>query len=280
MIGDWQPAEKEFRLSRKMLEVVLELGFPITLNERSPMVVEDLDIISDISKKSFAAIMFSVSFVDSPKAKKIFEPKSPAVELRLKAMAKFAAAGIMAGIAYMPILPFIADSDEDLELVVKNTRDYGGKFVLAGGLTLSGYQRSRYLVTIARYYPDLSAHYDKLYCGEYAPGAEYWTRIALKVRELCVKYGILDRMPRPMFYENLVSNKKVAERLFLKVYELELEQALSQKIWAYRKAAWAVDELKDDVGQIYKKDGMAGLLALPGVGKSIAAEIEKCLKED
>ncbi len=278
MVGDWQPAEKKFRLSRKMLEVVLELGFPIILNERSPMVVEDLDIITDISKKSYAAIIFSLSFVAAPKAKRIFEPKSPAVELRLQTMEKFACAGITAGVAAMPILPFIADSNEDLELVVKSTKNHGGKFVLAGGLTMSGYQQDRYLGLLRKHYPGLKADYDKLYHGEYAPSPRYWTKIGLKVRELCVKYGIADRMPRPMFYEKLVTNKKVAERLFLKVYDLELEQALPQKIWAYRKAAWAADELKEDIGEVYRKSGIQGLHAIPGVGKSIAAEIEKCLK--
>jgi DNA repair photolyase len=34
--GDYQPAEKKFEVSRRMLEVCLELGFPVSILERSP----------------------------------------------------------------------------------------------------------------------------------------------------------------------------------------------------------------------------------------------------
>ena len=57
-------------------------------------------------------------------------------------------------------------------------------------------------------------------------------------------------------------NKRAAEKLFLRAYELELEEADERRIWAYRKAAWAVDEAADPV---------ENFRALPGIGASIAA---------
>ncbi|MFN2271939.1 MAG: hypothetical protein ACK2US_13950, partial [Anaerolineae bacterium] len=49
------------------------------------------------------------------------------------------------------------------------------------------------------------------------------------------------------------------------------------RLWAYRKAAWTVDELGKPIGDIYAIKGEAGLQALPGIGKSIAAQIAKWL---
>lgn len=49
---------------------------------------------------------------------------------------------------------------------------------------------------------------------------------------------------------------------------------------AYRKAALALENLKEDISFIYKKDGIKGLKKIPGIGKSIAEKIEEFLKKD
>ncbi len=72
-------------------------------------------------------------------------------------------------------------------------------------------------------------------------------------------------------------NKRIAERLFLKAYDLELEQAKQYRIWAYRKAAWTVDEWAESVAEICDAGGESGLRELPGIGKSLAGEIAKWL---
>jgi DNA repair photolyase len=276
--GDYQPAEKEFNLSRQLLEVILEMEFPVLILERSPLVTRDLDLIEAINGKTFAAVLFSTSFADSKAAKRVFEPKSPAVKLRFKAMEKIATLGILTGTAFMPILPFISDSDTDLETVVKTTKDCGGKFILAGGLTLSGYQKDRYLNLLARNYPKLTPKYDELYRGNYGPSGTYWVQIANKVRELCHKYGIKDRMPRWIPKSHVATNKKIAEKLFLKGYDLELAMENTHRIWAYRKAAWAIDELDKGIEEIYTAQGTEGMLAIPNIGKQLALEIETILK--
>ena len=276
--GDYQPAEKEFKLSRRLLEVALEMEFPVFILERSPLVTRDLDLIKAINEESFATVLFSASFADSKPTKRGFEPKSPAVKLRFKAMEKIASQGILTGTVFMPILPFISDSETNLEAVIKITKDYGGSFVLASSLTLSGYQRERYLNLVSKNYPELIPKYNDLYGRNYQPSGAYWVQIANKVRDLCHKYGIKDRMPRWIPHGSLAINKKVAEKLFLKVYNLEMETGNRNKIWAYRKAAWAIDELDKDIEQIYTTQGIEGLLAIPNIGKGLAGEIEAMLK--
>ena len=255
--GDYQPAEKEFKLSRQLLEVALDAGFPVFILERSPLVTRDLDLIKAINDKTFATVLFSTSFDDSTAIKKVFEPKSPAVKLRFKAMEKIASHGILTGTAFMPILPFISDSETNIEAVVRMTKDHGGSFVLAGNLTLSGYQEERYIKVVSRNFPELTPKYDELYEGKYQPSGTYWVKIANKIRELCCKHGIKDRMPRWIPHGSLYINKKIAEKLFLKVYDLELAEENIYKIWAYRKAAWAIDELDRDIKEIYTTQGGA-----------------------
>ncbi len=277
--GDYQPVEKEHKLSRQLLEVVLEAEFPAFILERSPLVTRDLDLITEINKNTFAAVLFSTSFIDSEAVKRVFEPKSPGVKLRFKAMEKIAGHDILTGTAFMPVLPFISDSEFSLEEVVKMTRDSGGSFVIASGLTVSGYQKERYMSLLSRNYPELVPRYDDLFRGSYNPSGDYWIRIANKVRELCHRHGIKDRMPRWIPPGVLALNKRIAEMLFVKVYDLELEKESSHKIWAYQKAAWSIDELDKSIEEIYATAGPAGLLSIPNIGKQIAEEIELTLKD-
>jgi len=114
--------------------------------------------------------------------------------------------------------------------------------------------------------------------GAYSPlDTKYSGRIGLKVRELCTKYGISDRMARYIPDGPLATNKRIAEDIFIKCYQMELESASSYKVWAYRRAGWIVDELDHDILAIYKKRGLNGLKALPNIGPSLAAFIAERL---
>jgi DNA polymerase/3'-5' exonuclease PolX len=85
-------------------------------------------------------------------------------------------------------------------------------------------------------------------------------------------------MPRYAGTGPLAINKRIAEILFLKTYDLELEQAPQPRIWAYRKAAWTVDEWPESAAEIYSSKGESGVTALPGIGSSIVADIIRTLK--
>ena len=71
---------------------------------------------------------------------------------------------------------------------------------------------------------------------------------------------ISDRIPRPIIPgEKRELNKRIVEKLAYKLHLLELENASSSQIWAYRKAAWAVEDLEQDVGLVYRSLGRKGL---------------------
>jgi len=285
-VGDWQqPAEDRYQLSRAMLEVVRDLGFPLFIVERSPLLVRDLDLLAEINRGAWVGVLFSISNVD-PVLKRAFEPRSPGVKRRLLAMEKLATAGILVGTSMMPILPFVGDDERHLEDMVRATKDHGGSCVLGGGLTMDGVQAERTLEAARRFDPALEARWRELYNWEpggkpsYGPPGAYNARLGLLLRELCARHGLLDRLPRYVAPGPLAGNKRIAERLFLKTYDLELEQAKDYRIWAYRKAAWTVDEWPDSIAELYEARGEAGLRELPGIGKSLAREIARWLREE
>jgi len=278
VVGDYQPAEAKYGLSREMLKVCAELRFPTLILEKSPLVLRDLDIISEINRRSWACAMFSIIRGESTGYCKIFEPYAPGIEGRFRAMRAFADRGVMSGTAFMPILPYICDDDPNLEAVVRKTAENGGRFVLAAGLTMSGAQATYFLKALKKRNPELVERYEQFYGGAYSPSdTGYAGRIALKVRDLCMKFGILDRMPRYIPESPLARNKRIAEEIFSRCHQMEIERAPSYKIWAYRRAGWTIDELDSDILALYERSGLRGLCALPNIGPSLASFIAEKL---
>ena len=88
-------------------------------------------------------------------------------------------------------------------------------------------------------------------------------------------------MPRPIIPgDKRALNRRLVERLANKVYALELERAPNYQIWAYRKAAWAVEDLEQDIGLIYQSMGIKGLQSIPNIGEKLGSDIEKWLTKE
>lgn len=150
---------------------------------------------------------------------------------------------------------------------------------------MDGVQGERTLEAALRFDPELATLWRKFYAWEvggkpsYGPPRSYNARLGYLVRDLCQQFGLLDRMPRYISPGPLATNKRIAEKLFLKTYDLELEQASDTRIWAYRRAAWTVDELNEDITGIYQEGGEPALRGLPGIGTRLAGLIARWLRE-
>jgi DNA repair photolyase len=281
--GDYQPAERKFGLSRQMLEVCLELGFPVFVLERSPLVLRDIELLQAIHQRARAVTAFSlITAPGSPHYARIraMERLAPAPENRLAAMEQLSKAGIPTGICLMPALPGLCDDLANLEAVIRAVSEHGGQFVLAGGLTLADQQRDYFFNVLHERFPDLLPLYQRLYPpGSYAPVVDVRS-LARQVRELCQRYGLLDRMPRPVIPgDKRAVNQRIVEALANQAYTLDLEGAPNSQVWAYRKAAWAVEDLEQDIRLIYRTMGNKGIQSIPEVGVALATHIEQLILE-
>jgi DNA polymerase/3'-5' exonuclease PolX len=86
-------------------------------------------------------------------------------------------------------------------------------------------------------------------------------------------------MPRPTIPgDGRTLNKRIVEALADQCYRLELEDAPDQRVWAYRKAAWAIEDLEQDLGLVYRHMGRQGLESIPNLGPRLAEVVEDLLK--
>ncbi|MEW5759698.1 MAG: hypothetical protein AB1779_02910 [Candidatus Thermoplasmatota archaeon] len=276
----YQPIEAKYQYARKMLEVCLELGFPVFINEKSPMLLRDMDILKKINESSYLNVGWSIITVKDDSTRLFFEPRAPKVSARFNAMKKLAENNILTGAVFMPILPFIYDNEENIESVIRTTKECGGQYVLEGGLTLWGYSKTHFYKALKKYSLDLIKKYDELY-GTPDLLAEHTNRVHQLVLKYCERYNLKSYIPRPLnFYpKDLQINKKIAEKFYIEARELQMSGQSSYKEWAYRKAAWALDDLKESIMKIYQNKGIDGIMEIKGIGKSLASQIDNFLRD-
>ena len=276
----YQPIEAERRITRRILETLARHRFPVEVLTKSDLVLRDLGVLQEIDSVAWAGVLFTITTFDPVVARR-FEPYAPSSERRLAALERVAEAGLTTGVMLCPYLPGISDDEAHLEEVVQRAKDAGAQFVFHGGLTLKeGPQKTRFLETLERYYPHLLPRYEQLYSSGYSPQGEYSCQVGQLAREICRRHTVPDRMSRPILPgEEFVVNKRITERLLLRAYEMDLEGGADYRIWAYRKAAWTVDEWPEDIAGLHAARGEAGLRELPGVGQSLAAQIARWLRE-
>jgi len=277
----YQPIETEYRSTRRILETLVRYSFPVEILTKSDLVLRDLDILQEINKAAWAGVLFTITTFNAVEASR-FEPHSPSPERRLAALEQVAMSGMATGVMLCPYLPGISDDLAHFEEVVRRAKDAGARFVLFGGLTLKeGLQKDRLIEVLERYYPHLVPQYQQLYGGNYTPSREYSSRVGRMARDVCLRHDMPYRMSRPILPgDKLAVNKRVAENLFLRAYEMELDGGSEHRVWAYRKAAWTVDELNENLADIYRRKGTRGLTALPSIGSSLAGVVISLLKEE
>ena len=275
----YQPAEGKYEITKNCLKVLSDLGFPAFIGTKSDLVLRDLDLLREINDKSSALVEFTVTTFNKEHLKNL-EPHATSSEDRLKALSKIAAAGIPAGVSLMPIVPYVLDNEENIEEVVRRSKEAGAQYVLVAGMTMRDRQQERFFSLLKEKYPGLEEKYQELYKGKYNADHQYYSKLMRLCQKILEKYDMPSRSPRPVkfFSERLHLNKRVAEALHYKTYKMEMGGEEHYKIWAFREAAWAVDELKEEVQLIYKAMGKKGLLKIPGVGEDVATYITKIMK--
>jgi DNA repair photolyase len=106
----YQPIERKWKLTRRILEVLNEANHPVGIVTKSILVLRDLDILSEMAKKSLAKVALSVTTLD-PKLARAMEPRASTPPKRLEAIRELSRAGVPAAIMTAPIVPAINDSE-------------------------------------------------------------------------------------------------------------------------------------------------------------------------
>jgi DNA repair photolyase len=106
----YQPIEREYRITRSVLEVLAECEHPVGIVTKNAMIERDIDILAPMAQKNLVNVYISVNNLDHELARRL-EPRCTAPARRLKAIERLAAAGIPVGVLVAPVIPFLTDHE-------------------------------------------------------------------------------------------------------------------------------------------------------------------------
>ena len=104
----YQPIERDWRITRQILEVCLEARHPVTITTKSDRLLDDLDLIADMARENLVAVAISVTTLDPALSRKL-EPRCAAPAKRLAALGKLVEAGVPSHCSVSPVIPAITD---------------------------------------------------------------------------------------------------------------------------------------------------------------------------
>ncbi|HLL27932.1 MAG TPA: PA0069 family radical SAM protein [Xanthobacteraceae bacterium] len=106
----YQPIEKKWQVTRRILEVLRDAGHPVGIVTKSALVMRDIDILSEMAKKNLAKVALSVTSLDH-KLARAMEPRAATPQRRLATIRALSSAGIPTAVMVAPIIPAINDSE-------------------------------------------------------------------------------------------------------------------------------------------------------------------------
>lgn len=192
----YQPAEGRYRLTRRCIEALGASRTPLSLITRGPMVVRDIDVLQAAARRAAVAVSFSIPTLD-PEIWRKTEPGTAPPRQRLRALTMLVEAGIDASVGIAPVLPGLSDDPAKLAEVVRAARDAGATKVWCRPLDLRPGTREHFLENLARDWPEMLPHYERLYTLHFLPqrAAE---AMRARVERLRAEIGIADRRAAPI----------------------------------------------------------------------------------
>jgi DNA repair photolyase len=201
----YMQVDKELQQTRKLLTIILKHRFPVFISTKSTLIKRDIDLLKEIDQTAIlpegfpssfphrVILGFSLSTLDETIARQI-EPGAPSPAERLETLHFCKENGLLAGVNAIPLLPFISDTDEELEKMVAAAKKYNADFILAGGLTLFGNEPAASKALVYRFlqrnHPDLLGKYEAMFKNNYYQPWQYQEELKKKVERLSKQYGI------------------------------------------------------------------------------------------
>jgi DNA repair photolyase len=186
----YQPAEKQFEITRRMLEVFLDFeGLDFSITTKSVLILRDLDLLAGVSARHRFSVHMTVTTTDERLAR-LLEPKAPPPAKRLEAVKLLGEAGIRVGVNAMPILPGLNDSEKSLDGLAKAAQRAGARFLYGNVLFLTSSAMKEFMPFLQDEFPHLAKRYRKLYAHSAYLNGEYKEQMTKLLTELRTRYGL------------------------------------------------------------------------------------------
>lgn len=185
----YQRVEGRYRLMPQIITALTDAANPFSILTKSALILRDLPLLRRAARTTHVAAALSVGCLDR-ELRALAEPGAPPPARRLEVVRRLADAGIPTGVLMAPILPFLSDTEEQLDRAVAAVAASGAAYVTPIVLHLRPGAREWWQRWLSIHRPDLLPRYAALYGrGSYADPV-YQERITGTVRRLAGEHGV------------------------------------------------------------------------------------------
>lgn len=147
----YQPIERDWRLTRGMLELMLETRHPVTIVTKNALVARDLDLLAALAEHKLVVVYMSITTLDADMARTL-EPRAAAPWRRLEAVRNLTAAGVPVGVLVAPVIPFI--NDDAMEHILQESKAAGAHYASYTVIRLPWEVKTLFEDWLNAHYPD------------------------------------------------------------------------------------------------------------------------------
>ena len=184
----YQAIERQYKLMPKILELMIKYKTPITISTKSDLILRDMDLLEKLAKVTTVNVAVTITTWDEKLRQKL-EPGTISSERRMEVLRQLKGKGINLGLHLMPIVPYLTDTPDNLENILREVGKIPVDYVIAGMLNLRSETRKNFLRFIQENYPELANKYFQEYKGAYWE-KEKRREVYFLAHRLMKKYGL------------------------------------------------------------------------------------------
>jgi DNA repair photolyase len=134
----YQPAERQYRLTRQCLEIAAEARQPVVVITKNALVLRDLELLTQMATERLIHVYVSITTLDAGLARSM-EPRTSTPAAKLRALKLLANAGVPVGVMVAPVIPGLTDTEFPTILIAAKE----------AGASAAGYMLLRLPLTVA-----------------------------------------------------------------------------------------------------------------------------------
>lgn len=195
MSDPYNPLEKKHQLTGQALSLIKAHGFGVAIATKSPLIARDKELLGAIQNRSPVIVKITITCANDALSQ-IIEPHVAPSSERFATIRELSENGVFSGILLMPILPFINDTPENIQALVRLAGENGARFIYpAFGVTLRDQQRLYFYDQLDKHFPGIKQEYMKHFGNQYSCASPHAKSLWTTFTRECQRQNILYKMP-------------------------------------------------------------------------------------
>lgn len=216
MCDPYMPLEQELGLTRRCLELIHRYGFGVSILTKSDLILRDLELLKKINRRTKCVVQMTLTTCDEALCR-ILEPNVCTTSRRAEVLEIMRDVGIPTIIWMCPILPFINDTWDNIQGIIRYGQKAGVKGILAFdiGVTLRDGDRQYFYRKLDEHFPGMKERYIRTYGYAYGVGSPDRERLMRMFKKECESSGIETNVAAIFAYMNEFPDKEAGKQMSL-----------------------------------------------------------------